>query len=176
MASLKSFFPELGEILGMSPDELYNRQRALVSSGVLKAVAGRGPGSGVPLSEDSVAVLLIGLLSVDSLGETDHRIKIMCEARHNRYFTAEEDWSVKLKLPSFRSAVAAVLTGKLKYAKEIRVTPWSGAEVQRYKGQPRTLDYSTGEKSNAMVIGSIRKIDGVYLDRIRYALQDCLYN
>ena len=46
--SLKSTLPALGRILGMTPSALYERQKLLVLEGLLHAVPGRGPGSGVP--------------------------------------------------------------------------------------------------------------------------------
>src|SRR5215211_4926587 len=57
--SLKALIPAIAQVLEMNPATLYERQRALVRSGLLKTKSGRGPGSGVRASADSVAILLI---------------------------------------------------------------------------------------------------------------------
>jgi hypothetical protein len=80
MASLKASLPYLAPIFGLTTDALYERQRALVRHGVLKAIPGRGPGTGVPLSADNLATLLIAVAAVNSLSEVDHRIIEFCEA------------------------------------------------------------------------------------------------
>jgi hypothetical protein len=70
MISLKSFCVPLSQILGMTPDALYERQRVLLRSGELKgAVAGKGPGSGVRATVHNVTKLLLSTLATDSLSE-----------------------------------------------------------------------------------------------------------
>jgi hypothetical protein len=68
--SLKSVIPDLGNFMRMSWDALYERQRVLVRAGLLQSKAGRGPGSGVRATPESVALLLISVLATDSLSET----------------------------------------------------------------------------------------------------------
>jgi hypothetical protein len=80
MSSLKSFLPKLAPVLGSTADTLYERQRAAVRLGLLRPVAGRGRGSGVELSADSVAVLLICLGAAAGLSEVDGRIVKYCNA------------------------------------------------------------------------------------------------
>jgi hypothetical protein len=80
MASLKAFLPQLAKIVDMTPDALYSRQRALTQIGVLKATEGRGPGTGVPLSGEAVAAMIIALMASDSLQETDQRVARTCNA------------------------------------------------------------------------------------------------
>jgi hypothetical protein len=80
MASLKAFLPQLAKVVGKTADELYSRQRALTQIGVLKAVEGRGPGSGVPLSGEAVAAMVIALMASDNLQQTDARIRRACHA------------------------------------------------------------------------------------------------
>lgn len=67
--SLKSMFPALGRILDVSPAALYAYQRAFVTAGILDATPGRGPGSGVRASPETVAQFLIGLLTNASIEE-----------------------------------------------------------------------------------------------------------
>jgi hypothetical protein len=82
MPSLKAFLPQLAKIVGKTADELYSRQRALIQIGVLKAVEGRGPGSGVSLSGDAVAAIIIALMAADNLQQTTAtRVLKTCHAR-----------------------------------------------------------------------------------------------
>jgi hypothetical protein len=179
MSSLKLFFPALSAIIGMTSDELYNRQRALVACGVLQSVAGRGPGSGVRLSEDTVAGLLIGLLSADSLADTDYRIKSVCDAEPHQYFTGEPAWNERF--PTFRTAVSAMLSGSLTEVESIGVTRWESAEIRRHKGRPKVLDFyfsfrerkRVGEPTST-VFKTTRVIEAIHLDRVRWALHDFL--
>src|SRR5262245_52025480 len=70
MASLKGLTPKLAEWTDMTGAAVYERQRVLVQAGLLHSEGGRGPGSGVRATPDSVAMLLIALLATDSLSET----------------------------------------------------------------------------------------------------------
>ena len=67
MNSQKAFIPIMAAKLLITPAALYERQRVLVSEGVLKPVAGRGPGSGVKLTPHSVAMLLISVMVSDTM-------------------------------------------------------------------------------------------------------------
>jgi hypothetical protein len=67
--SLKSCIPDLARVLNETPDALYERVRALDREGLLVSVPGKGPGSGVRATPESVAMLLIGLLASVSLTE-----------------------------------------------------------------------------------------------------------
>lgn len=81
MISLKSFIPVLAAMFGTTADILYERQRALVRIGLLKPLAGRGPGSGVQLSISSVAVLMIAYAAADTLSDVESRIRDVCLAQ-----------------------------------------------------------------------------------------------
>ncbi|MBR1212053.1 hypothetical protein [Bradyrhizobium sp. JYMT SZCCT0180] len=73
--------PRFSEIVGITPAALYERQRALMRLGLLVAGAGRGPGSGVKLSADSLAVMIISVLATESLSDIDKRMLRLCNAR-----------------------------------------------------------------------------------------------
>jgi hypothetical protein len=81
MPSLKSLLDQLSPILGMSPGAIYERQRALVRLGALHAAPGKGPGSGVELSSQNLATLLIGCAAFMSLSSIDDRIVEYIQAR-----------------------------------------------------------------------------------------------
>lgn len=84
MASLKSFIPTLANPLGMTPAALYERQRALVRAGLLEAKPGRGRGSGVSVTPQSVAMMLIAILATDSLSETEAQTKIVATLKNTK--------------------------------------------------------------------------------------------
>jgi hypothetical protein len=141
MASLKSFLPVLSRNLGLTPDALYSRQRALVNLGLLAAKEGRGPGSGVELSADTLAVLLIAIMSADTLADMDGRAVAMCNsiresgARDPRFPTGQ----------TLREAVAVVLMEDDPVTLSIRIARcWRGelTVMQRpWKGDVRRMNY-----------------------------------
>lgn len=104
MASLKSNRVELAELLDMTPDALYERQRSLLRAKLLKQTKGRGPGSGVRLTPASVALLLIAILAAENLPEIGERSRQISAARAKRGqcpFTRQ---------PTFLGALSAVLS------------------------------------------------------------------
>jgi hypothetical protein len=81
IGGLKAYLPRLAEIIGSTPASLYERQRALLRLGLLSAQPGRGPGSGVKLSADSLAVMIISILATENLSDIDKRVVRLCNAR-----------------------------------------------------------------------------------------------
>jgi hypothetical protein len=84
VTSLKGFIPTLARLVGMTPAALYERQRALVRAGLLQVKSGRGPGSGVRLTADTVALLLIAVLATDSLSDTEEKARAVAKLRSAR--------------------------------------------------------------------------------------------
>jgi hypothetical protein len=81
MSSLKTFLHRIAGRLQVSPAALYERQRELVRHGLLPVREGRGPGSGVPLTPETVATFLIGLLATDSLTDLAEHTASLCSAK-----------------------------------------------------------------------------------------------
>jgi DNA-binding IscR family transcriptional regulator len=79
--SLKGLIPVLAKAVGMTPAALYERQRALVRAGLLHAESGRGPGSGVRATPESVSMLLVALLATGSLSETESQTKAVANLK-----------------------------------------------------------------------------------------------
>jgi len=151
MAGLKSFLYGVADILGTTGAALYERQRALVNLKVLTPVAGRGPGSGVPLTPYNVAAVAISVLATDNLTEVDDRVVDLINAppRLARNERGRAIWG-RAGSPTFCTAVGAVLAGtalpwpiKLKkpiYA--IRVTRcWRGALLENPEEEENFADY-----------------------------------
>ena len=67
--SLKRLITQVSAFTGMTEAAVYERQRALVRAGLLKTERGRGPGSGVRGTPESMALLLISLLATSNLSE-----------------------------------------------------------------------------------------------------------
>jgi DNA-binding IscR family transcriptional regulator len=67
--SLKRLITHVSAMTGLSEAAVYERQRALVRAGLLKTERGRGPGSGVRGTPESMALLLISLLATGSLSD-----------------------------------------------------------------------------------------------------------
>ena len=106
MSSLKAFLPNVARAFETTPDALYTRQRALIGLGLLPVLDGKGPGSGVLLTADALAVLIIAILSADTLAETDQRVVALCEARDD---TLLRERGIPHHA-TFRAAVAQAIT------------------------------------------------------------------
>jgi hypothetical protein len=102
MPGLKSFLPVMAEAFGTTADALYSRQRALTQMELLPYVAGKGPGSGVPLTADSLGVMIIALMAAENLRDMDERVKRLCEASPDKFQSDETEY---LALPTFRTAM-----------------------------------------------------------------------
>ncbi|WP_092031059.1 hypothetical protein [Bradyrhizobium sp. OK095] len=100
--SLKSYIPTLARVLNDSESALYERQRALVREGLLEATPGKGPGSGVRATPESVAMLLIGYLASVSLVEAGERARAIARAKAGVGKTAE----------AFKDALARTLSSE----------------------------------------------------------------
>ncbi|MGZ5261899.1 MAG: hypothetical protein ACXWC0_30155, partial [Burkholderiales bacterium] len=135
MSSLKSFLDGMAPIVGFSPAALYERQRALVRLRLLEASPGRGPGSGVALSADSVAVMVICILAAESLGDVDRRVVHLCHALPPVDTLACEHF--RKGIPNFRTEVARVLSGQLtQFRPPTRSAAYRGIRVSRcWRGQ-----------------------------------------
>src|SRR4029077_11888225 len=83
MVSRKAFSETLAPLLASTPAALYERQRALIRLGMLpQAVQGRG--KGLPATPETVAMLLVAVMTTDNLSDTDLRVRRMAQARQNR--------------------------------------------------------------------------------------------
>jgi hypothetical protein len=83
MISLKSYCGPLSQILGMTPDALYERQRVLFRGGQLTgAIAGKGPGSGIRATVRNVTRLLLSTLAADVLSEIDEKTRKLAAIKH----------------------------------------------------------------------------------------------
>ena len=169
MASLKAFLPTLASILASTPDALYSRQRALINLGLLPTRKGRGPGSGVELSADTLAVLLIAGLCSETLAETDQRVGAICGAT---------DWDSKT---TYREAVAAALLERQGQVGETQVLAVDSEKAirvfQRLDGSDGEVFYRVAKDSGFNVepnppIERVLRIRPVTLERIRAALRE----
>jgi hypothetical protein len=79
--SLKAVIQGIAKAVGTTPAALYERQRALVRAGLLQSKPGRGPGSGVRATPESVAMLLISILATGNLSETEERSRVIADLK-----------------------------------------------------------------------------------------------
>jgi hypothetical protein len=142
IGGLKTYLPRLAEIVASTPAALYERQRALTRLGLLVAQEGRGPGSGVKLSADSLAVMIISLLATENLSEVDKRMLRLCNAR-----PAEEPTCAITGAKSFRQAVATLFTEPSFSHDDGRVVSFS---VEKYQ-QAKVFYFEPGAQSRRTV-------------------------
>jgi hypothetical protein len=117
-ASLKAFMTPLARFLGSTTSAaLYERQRALVRAGLLDAGSGWGPGSGVRATASSVALLLISVLTSDSLSEAETRAGDIAAAA-----PAGSDQCPLTGMRSFKDAFASILTAAPQADRVVEIT------------------------------------------------------
>ena len=104
--SLKYLITHVSAFTGMSEAAVYERQRALVRAGLLKTERGRGPGSGVRGTPESVALLLISLLATGNLSEAGVSTRIFANLEN------KEGFCPLTGKRTFAEAVTAILASK----------------------------------------------------------------
>lgn len=75
MIGLKTYLPALASHLATTADALYERQRKLVKSGVMVGSTGRGPGSGVRVSPNTVSLMIIAMMATDELTDLENSVQ-----------------------------------------------------------------------------------------------------
>ena len=107
MAGLKSFLNVIASFSDEPFDALYERQRELMRCGLLPIRPGRGPGSGVPLTPETLATFLIGLLATDGLSDLARRTAQLSAAKP--LLVGPRQKGKKDRRVNFHTAVAAAL-------------------------------------------------------------------
>jgi hypothetical protein len=106
MNSLKSIIPLLSDVVALSEHALYERQRALVRGGLIKGREGRGPGSGVEATPETVAMLLISVLATDSLSSVIQETAAFATGRRDDRLADLSD-----VMPTLKTLKAAIVHG-----------------------------------------------------------------
>jgi hypothetical protein len=109
-SSLKGYIPALAVHLGKSPAALYERQRALVRADLLEFEEGRGPGSGVRTTSQSVALLIIAVLATDNLSDTAERTQAIVAAKATKQ-TRQTMMGVKTLVDQLAAMFACAAVG-----------------------------------------------------------------
>jgi hypothetical protein len=134
MVGLKSFLYGLGPLLGTTGIALYERQRILISLGVVTAVPGRGPGSGAPLTADNIAAMIISVLAADAPSEIDREVADLCNAIPEPAARNDRHWRAVGK-PTFQTELGRALTGKSMVWREEKGPPYCVRVSRRWRGQ-----------------------------------------
>ncbi|WP_247473947.1 hypothetical protein [Bradyrhizobium sp. 30] len=134
MSSLKKFlFDFVAPRLRVSPASLYERQRELVRGGLLPVRQGRGPGSGVPLTPDTLAIFLIGLLATDGLTDLVEHTSALCSAKTLLVHKPTKETRYG---NTFQSDLAKALAGSDEFtgkdASDSSAHPCAGVQVTRH--------------------------------------------
>jgi len=108
MPSLQASIVPLSKILRLNPHALYERQLALMRVGLLKRKPGRGPGSGTPLSPETVSVLLISMLATDRIEDSAEATSALCDARLTSVSIGQE--GELGNTPTFKAAMVNALS------------------------------------------------------------------
>jgi hypothetical protein len=124
---LKSFLSVLGPIFEETPIALYERQKSLVAEGLLQPMAGRGPGSGVRATPETVAILATGMLASVELTGSGRRTRVIAEGQGGPGLSI-----------NFLEELTRILSDEAKAAQQhwIRVNPEAGTSTIRYGSGP----------------------------------------
>jgi hypothetical protein len=136
MSSLKGYVPALARHLGISPAALYERQRALVRSGAMDLIEGRGPGSGVRVDCRGIALLLIAVLATDSLSQTEQRVQEIGNAE----VVNSPDLSKTFLDTLEGSLLSSALTSDVREIRVSRTAALAWIDIE-YDGEIRTLEF-----------------------------------
>jgi hypothetical protein len=150
MAGLKTYLPSLSVLLGTSPTALYERQRVLTRlMESVDVVKGRGPGSGVRATSRTVTLLIIAVLSTESLTETYERTIVVGAAK-------SADGKCPLTgAPVFSHALAAILADQAlaNMVIEVIVRRTQGIASIKYRSGRKTLvsEFRASDARNALL-------------------------
>lgn len=106
MTALKTYLPALAKTIGKNPSQLNEWLRALVAAKVLVPRKGKGPGSGVELSAQSLSAFILALLSGEVRNEAVALCKLLAGAKPLRYRNCPVS-----KAPTLVEAMVAGLSG-----------------------------------------------------------------
>ncbi len=135
MIGLRTFLKDFaGYCDDGSFDALYERQRELVRCGLLPVIGGRGPGSGVPLTSDTLATFLIALLVTESLKEVGELTTVLSGARP--LIAGSKSGVVRSNTRTFHGDVSKALTGAkiagFASSRDLKKTLTGGLQVTRH--------------------------------------------
>jgi hypothetical protein len=192
MVGLKSFLYELGPLLGTTGIALYERQRILVNLGVIEAAPGRGPGSGVPLTADNIAAMIISVLAADAPSEIDQTVAALCNATAKQIDPRELRKKLELRkkrgvIPTAMPPSAAARKAIQDYidAMTVHITQQAGAtladigqqlqEAGNRKGRPLTFKEALGRLLSGQVVEKPIKSFAVAVRVLRPAQGEIYY-
>jgi hypothetical protein len=150
MSGLKSYLPSLSALLDTSPTALYERQRVLTRlMESVDVVKGRGPGSGVRATSRTVTLLIIAVLSTESLAETYERTIVIGAAK------AVDGKCPFTGTPFFSHALAAILADQAlaNLVIEVTVRRPQGIASIKYRSGRKTLvsEFRASDARHALV-------------------------
>lgn len=155
MSSLKAYTERLADLVGSTPAIIYERQRALVRSRLLQQAKGRGPGSGVKVTETALATLLIASMATDNLFETGVR--------------AREISNAKFGSETFYDALVRALGSQAEAAKVARIMisrTSQEASISYWKGKATQVHPFTGKAAQKSLVRIVAELDGQIIQQI----------
>jgi hypothetical protein len=162
---LQSSLPALARVLGEKPMTLYDRQKLLVAEGLLHPVPGRGPGSGVRATPESIAMLLVGMMSGPGLAGSGPITREIAEAITRPPWAPPKPCALT-GAERFIDALTCILSDEARAArvKEIRVRIGDRLATIEFDGGPSTI-FVDPDRSNPLP--AINTITVIYDRTIR---------
>jgi hypothetical protein len=170
MIGLKSFLSVISEFSDEPFDALYERQRELVRCGLLPVRPGRGPGTGVPLTAETLATFLIGLLAADGLSDLARRTAQLCGAKP--LLVGPKQKGKQDRRVTFRTAVANALSQStiagILPGDDLTKNECCGIQVTRH-WRGMILQYKTFEDGDNEPAEGVQGIDYIVSEDMRLA-------
>jgi DNA-binding IscR family transcriptional regulator len=166
--SLKSLITHVSAMTGLSEAAVYERQRALVRAGLLKTERGRGPGSGVRGTPESMALLLISLLATGNLSDAGLSTRIFANLEN------KEGSCPLTGKRTFAEAVTAILASKelaqgviaINVSREIRQTQITYRDPSKGGSIPSSSKFGLAGQSEEPGLSLSASLSGYALNQM----------
>ena len=166
--SLKTLIRHVSAFTGMSEAAVYERQRALVRAGLLKTKRGRGPGSGVRGTPESMALLLISLLATGNLSDAGLSTRIFANLEN------KDGFCPLTGKRTFAEAVTAILASKelaqsiiaINVSREIRETQIAYRDPSKGGSMPSSSKFGLAGQPEEPGLSLTASLSGYVVNRM----------
>jgi hypothetical protein len=161
LQSLRSYLPKLSKLLGIAPTALYERQRELIRASILPRPDGVGRDSGIAITPEAVASVLVAAMAANGLKDTRNATKKVLAAHI-------QDGPCGLSgEATFGRALTWALSTPSDTVEEVRVyRDCTRAEIAYRQGSENCVSIFTGKMPPGRQMHVIACLDGYGLSAI----------
>jgi DNA-binding IscR family transcriptional regulator len=167
-SSLNRLITHVSAMTGLSEAAVYERQRALVRAGLLKTERGRGPGSGVRGTPESMTLLLISLLATGNLSNAGPSTRIFADLEN------KDGFCPLTGKRTFAEAVTAILASKelaqgviaINVSREIRETQITYRDPSKGGSMPSSSKFGLAGQPEETGLSLSARLSGYVVNRL----------